>query len=305
MKSLKDLLRPGDEWRIVLTDSGLGGLYICARLENRLRGASGIPSVRLIYVNAWPDSRYGFNELPDAAARAEVLDKALKAMMGFRPGLILIACNTLSVLFELTKFSREPAFPVVGIIEEGVDIFHEALVRDAGSTLLIFGTRTTIESEEHVRRLVRRGIDVRRIVATACHGLAAAVDKDPDSPALAGLVDECVSRPLRGRKVEGALYAGLCCTHYSYLADIFRHSLERRTGAKVDVLDPREQIVRSLTYGMENRRPEDAEADIAVEVISKVELSGAQRAAAARRLESISNRTAKALLEYTHLSNLF
>jgi len=305
MRSLLDLLGLGHEWRIVLTDSGLGGLSICAGLEKQLRGASGIPSTRLVYVNAWPDSRHGYNDLPDAASRAAVLDKALTAMMGFRPGLILIACNTLSVLYELTEFGRAPAVPVAGIIDEGVDIFHEALARDPGSMLLLFGTRTTIESKEHVRRLVQKGIDAQRVFTTACHGLAGAIDKDPDSPALAGLVDECVSRTLQGRKVEGTLYAGLCCTHYSYVADIFRRSLERRTGAKVKVLDPNEHLVTSLTAGMENRRPEDAEADITVEVISKVELSEAQRRAVARRLEPVSGLTARALVEYTRLPELF
>ena len=42
----------------------------------------------------------GYNDLPDVASRAAVLDKALAAMTAFRPGLILIACNTLSVLYE-------------------------------------------------------------------------------------------------------------------------------------------------------------------------------------------------------------
>lgn len=305
MRSLPDLLGLGDEWRIVLTDSGLGGLSICASLEKRLRGTSGIPSIRLIYVNAWPDSLHGYNDLPDAASRAAVLDKALTGMMGFRPDLILIACNTLSVLYELTEFGRAPAVPVAGIIEEGVDIFHEALARDPAGMLSLFGTRTTIGSGEHLRRLVQRGIDARRIFTTACHGLAGAIDKDPDSPALAGLVDEYVSRTLQGRKDEGTLYAGLCCTHYSYVADIFRRSLERRTGAKVEVLNPNEQLVRSLTSGMENRLPEDAEPDIVVKVISKVELSEAQRKAVARRLEPVSSRTAGALVEYTRLPEFF
>jgi glutamate racemase len=305
MRSLPDLLGLRDEWRIVLMDSGLGGLSICAGLEKRLRSAFGIPSIRLVYVNAWPDSRHGYNDLPDAASRAAVLDKVLTAMTGLRPGLILIACNTLSVLYNLTEFGRAPAVSVAGIIEEGVDVFHEALARDSEGMLFLFGTRTTIGSGEHVRRLVQRGIDARRVFSTACHGLAGAIDKDPDSPALAGLVDECVSRALQRRKIKGTLYAGLCCTHYSYIADIFWCSLERRTGAKVEVLDPNEHLVRSLTYGMENRRPEDAEADIAVEVISKVELSEAQRRAVARRLEPVSGRTARALVEYTRLPELF
>ncbi len=305
MRSLPDVLGVKDDWRVVITDSGLGGLSICAELEKRLRGAAGERAVRLVYVNAWPDSRGGYNDLPDAASRADVLDKALAAMTAFRPGLILIACNTLSVLYELTGFSRAPAVPVAGIIEEGVDLFHDALTRDPGGALVLFGTRTTIESGEHVRRLTRRGIDARRVFGAACHGLAGAIDKDPDSPGLTGLVEECVSRALEGIKVGGRLYAGLCCTHYSYIADIFRTSLRRRTGARVEILDPNEHLVSSLTSGMEGRRPESPEADIEVEVVSKVELGDAQRRAVARRLEPVSVRTARALLEYTRTPELF
>jgi glutamate racemase len=305
MKSIPDLLGGKDDWRIVITDSGLGGLSICAGLERRLHGASGERTIRLIYVNAWPDSRYGYNDLPDLPARAAVLDEALTAMTAFRPGLILIACNTLSVIYEFTGFSRAPAVPVAGIIDEGVDLFYEALKQDPASMLVLFGTRTTIGSGEHVRRLSRRGIDTRRVVATACHGLAGAVDKGPDSPALPGLVEECVSRALPDIKVEGTLYAGLCCTHYSYIADLFRTSLARRTGAGVEILDPNASLVRALTSGMGAPRPDAAGVDIAVEVVSKVELAEDQRRAVARRLEPVSGRTARALIEYTRIPELF
>ena len=62
---------------LVVTDSGLGGLSICAALERRLR-AEGRRSVRLTYVNAWPFEGRGYNDLPDLRARAEVFDRALR-----------------------------------------------------------------------------------------------------------------------------------------------------------------------------------------------------------------------------------
>ncbi|MCK7482305.1 MAG: hypothetical protein M0C28_38050 [Candidatus Moduliflexus flocculans] len=54
---------------IVLTDSGLGGLSICAGLEQPAAGhrPAKAPS-DLVYVNAWPDARHGYNDLPDMAA---------------------------------------------------------------------------------------------------------------------------------------------------------------------------------------------------------------------------------------------
>ena len=304
MKSLSALEdRPGGK-TVVITDSGLGGLLICAGLESRLRGATGGP-VRLVYVNAWPDAGHGYNDLPDIRARAAVFDRALAAMARLEPSLILIACNTLSVIYEATAFRRAPAAPVTGILEEGADLFTKALIRDQEAVLALFGTRTTIGSGEHVRRLGERGIDPRRVVAEPCHGLAAAIDKDPDSPAVPGLIDACVLRSAAKLPVHAPLYAGLACTHYAYVAEAFRESLRWRTGANAEILDPGARLVEGLVRGMTARTVEEREARIAVEVISKIELPEDQRKAVSRRIEPLSPATAKALLAYRRSPQLF
>ena len=290
---------------IAITDSGLGGLLICAELERRLRETGGPGAVRLVYVNAWPDARYGYNDLPDLPARAVVFDRALNAMTAFRPDLVLIACNTLSVVYETTAFSRAPAIPVKGILEAGTALFHEALSRDPDGVLVLFGTRTTIGSGEHVRRLVALGIDPRRLVAEPCHGLAAAIDMDPDSPDVAGLVDACVLRALPRVPPAGTLYAGLACTHYVYVGEVFESSLARHGGAKVVALDPGLKLLDGLMDGLPPRANGRGERNIAVEVVSKVELSEGQRRAVARRLGLVSPGTARALLQYRHVPDLF
>ncbi|HSA95521.1 MAG TPA: aspartate/glutamate racemase family protein [Acidobacteriota bacterium] len=290
---------------VVLTDSGLGGLLICAGLESRLRHAEGDGRVRLVYVNAWPDAAHGYNDLPDLAARAAVFDRALAAMMSFRPGLILIACNTLSVVYAETAFSRAPAVPVKGILDEGADLFYEALAREPARVLALFGTRTTIGSGEHARRLRARGIAPGRIVAEPCHGLAAAIDKDPDSEAVPGLVEGCVLRAVPRLPTGAPVAAGLACTHYGYAAAAFRASLVRHTGADVEVLDPGERLIDGLARGLRDRPPGAGERDVRVEVVSKIELGELQRRAVARRLEPVSACTAEALVGYTHAPDLF
>ena len=120
MTSLADIRDGTGGATIVMTDSGLGGLLICAELERRLRSTAGDGPVRLVYVNAWPDAGHGYNDLPDMTARAAVFDRALAAMTAFRPDLILIACNTLSVVYEATAFRRAPCRPRDGILDEGV-----------------------------------------------------------------------------------------------------------------------------------------------------------------------------------------
>ncbi|HMA54375.1 MAG TPA: aspartate/glutamate racemase family protein [Acidobacteriota bacterium] len=305
MRSLLDFGRKSGALTIVITDSGLGGLLACAGLERRLRRTAGDGAVRLIYVNAWPDAQHGYNDMPDLASRAAVFDRALAAMMSFHPDFILIACNTLSVVYEATAFGRGPSVPVTGILDEGADLFHEALTADPEGVLVLFGTRTTIGSGEHVSRLARRGIDPRRIIAEPCHGLAAVIDKDPDSPAVPGLVEDCVLRAVPRLPAGPPLYAGLACTHYAYVADAFRKSLGRHSGAKVRILDPGKRLVDSLTRGLSARRPAAAGERASVEVVSKVGLADAQRQAVARRIEPVSAATARALLEYRRISDLF
>ena len=290
---------------VVLTDSGLGGLLICAELERRLRGTAVDGAVRLVYVNAWPDESHGYNDLPDLASRAAVFDRALAAMTAYCPALILIACNTLSVVYEATAFARAPSVPVAGILDEGAGLFGEALARDPAGVLALFGTRTTIGSGEHARRLARLGIDPRRVFAEPCHGLAAAVDKDPGSAAVPGLVDECVLRVVPRLPAGAPVYAGLACTHYAYIADAFRTSLGRHTGAKVEILDPGLRFADGLTRGLEARQPGDGEREVSVEIVAKVALGEAQRRAVGRRLEPLSARTARALAAYTRVPQLF
>jgi len=297
--------------RMVITDSGLGGLSICAELEKTLRSAAAGRPVELIYVNAWPDPRWGYNDLPDPESRARVLDKALAVMAGYRPDLILIACNTLSVLYGLTEFSRKPPVPVRGIIDEGVDLFEDALTRDPEARLILFGTRTTIESGEHIRRLTARGVTPERMAGATCHRLAAVIDEDPDAPAVAAMIEACVSRALPDIGTRGTLTAGLVCTHYTYVRDVFHEVLARETGRKVEILDPNIRLARSVASAIRKEIPPKAgtetvaAAGITVEIISKIELGEAKRRAIARKIEPVSPSTARALLDAVWTPDLF
>lgn len=242
---------------LLLTDSGLGGVSICAGLERSFRLAGGGRRVRLTYFNAAPDSR-GYNSLPGMETRARAFDRALEAMDRYHPDLIVLACNTLSVLYDRTEHSRRSPVPVVGIIEIGVRLFSGALAADPGGDLVLLGTRTTIESGAHRDGLIGRGIEPGRIAAIPCHGLAAAIELGPDAPDVERLIAECAAeagqRDLPGRTI----YAGLACTHYAFVRDRIRSALERVTGKTVRILDPNGMLVDALVPGAD-RRPGDDE----------------------------------------------
>ncbi len=292
---------------LLLTDSGLGGLWVCAGIERNLRLSSPCRRARLTYFNAAPQARRGYNDLPDPDSRAALLDRALAAMEIFHPDRIVLACNTLSVLYERTLHARHAAARVTGIIEVGVQLFGEALAADPAAGLVLLGTRTTIESGVHRERLLGKGFAPGRIAAVSCHGLAAAVEGDPDGPAVERLLGECAAA-VRGLQVPGErLYAGLACTHYAFIGERIRAALEQASGLPVRLLDPNRALADALVppAAPDRGRAGAAPCEVAVQVVSRIPLEEAGRRAIAGRIAAVSALTARALQSYTCDPDLF
>jgi glutamate racemase len=309
-------MRP--DTHIVITDSGLGGLSICAALEKNLREARLAGAVRLTYVNAWPFEDRGYNDLSDTAARAAVFDRALVRISAMQPDRLVIACNTLSILYPYAVFSRNAPVPVQGIVEAGVGLFADALNADPTSSIVLLGTKTTIESGVHRDSLVRRGVDPVRIATVSCHGLAGAIEKNVDGPVASSLLDVCASKAAEAAPPGPLWYAGLCCTHYAYVAARLVETLARKSGRRVRTLDPSLRLVSSLMSGARmlvgrvdgegaagGHRADTARGEIVVEVISKVELGESARRGIAQLVEPVSPATARALLSYSCVPDLF
>ena len=304
---------------LVVTDSGLGGLSICAALERRLR-LEGRGRTVITYVNAWPFEGRGYNDLPDLAARAAVFDRALDRMAAWSPGRVLIACNTLSIIYPHTAFSRAAAVQVDGILDAGVGLFADSLTAEPSAGLILLGTNTTIESGVHAGALVERGVDPHRIRAVHCHGLAGAIERDPDSAAVADLIAACAARVRAADPGGVPLFAGLCCTHYGYVSDRLCAALGAAVGRPVQALNPNARMVEDLGIG---ERGETASTGggvatgdgggagtgngggVSVRVVSKVTLDEVARRAIARLVAPVSPATAHALLSYAHVPDLF
>jgi glutamate racemase len=290
---------------VVVMDSGLGGLSVFAALARGLWRGKWLANARLTYFNAWPEQQRGYNALPDTASRVQVLDRALRGTLAYAPDLIIVACNTLSVLFPATDFFRTSGIPMVGIVPFGVDLIHERMKAHPHSQAVILGTRTTIAADAHRRALEQKGIAADRLAAQACDQLATAIEFDPHSPTVRRMIMACtaqgVARLTRG---PGPFLAALCCTHYGYCAAYFRQSLVRRVApATAMVVDPNMAMADFMIARLKG--PGRPSAVVNIEVVSKIHWPPEKLKAMAQAVEQISMPVAQALMNYHHLPELF
>jgi len=289
---------------ILITDSGLGGISICAEMAGELMRLHMFEKVSLIYFNAWPEQDRGYNRLSNTAERIQVFDSALKGMMQFKPDFILIACNTLSVLYPRTQFSQHVNIPVIDIVGFGVDMMTNALQTSPQSQVVILGTVTTIESHVHQENLIQNGIQADQIVLQPCDQLATEIEKDPAGQIVSDMIDTFMCQA--GQKMDPAcdnVYAALCCTHFAYCQDLIQDALADVTKKPVKILNPNRQMARYLLTNCRDTRFSRTATDI--QVVSKIIWEEKKIKSISSLIQPVSPETANALKNYKQVSNLF
>jgi len=296
--SFADVARKKPDITIVVTDSGLGGLSVAADLAARLPASGIVRSARIVFVNAEPGVALGYNDMRLEADKARVFDGALSAMEArYEPDLILIACNTLSVVFPGTSHARRGGTRTVEIVGLGADLVRKELVAKPDATALLFGTKTTIESGAHARLLAESGVPADRIVGEACPRLVGAIERGAASDETASYVKTFVAEALGKRRDRtGPVIASLNCTHFGYVKPLWEQAFAAAGYPGVKVLDPNPLMTDLvLREGGEKRYPRTS---VTVEAVSKVPIDEATRANLGALLRTVSPETAEALAAY-------
>jgi glutamate racemase len=303
--SFADAARSKADVTIVVTDSGLGGLSVAAELAARLPGSGSFRSARIVFVNALLDDAIGYNDLTFDSDKLRVFDAALDAMeKRYRPDLILVACNTLSVLYGRTEHAKEGATPVHEIVGLGAGQIARQMAATPGGTAVVFATRTTIESEAHKQLLVQQGIAGNHVVGQACHRLAGAIERGADSEETANYVRTFVGEALsRLPEDHGPLVVSLNCTHYGYVKSLWESDLAAAGYPGTKVLDPNPLMADVvLKESGEKRYPT---TKVTVEVVSKTPIGPDVKASLGKLLRTVSPMTADALFDYQLVPDLF
>lgn len=234
-----------NETTILVTDSGLGGLSVFADIAGQLGKNAPFEKITLVYFNAWPFPDKGYNHFPDMAAKAIVFNNAMEAMAKYTPDTILIACNTLSVIYPFTPFSKTTDIRVTGIVDHGVALIHEHLKQTPDSRVVIFGTPTTTGEGIHKKTLIKMGINPERIINQGCVNLAGKIERDPFSKDVSQMIDTNTRQAaLKLAPFKGKVFAALCCTHFGYCRDQFSTALTNHTRGEVLILNPNTRMAQ-------------------------------------------------------------
>jgi glutamate racemase len=292
---------------ILITDSGVGGLSVCAYAERFLRKHDIGEAANLTYVNASPENDFGYNSMGSRSEKLENFNRFLNIISEtYSPDSIYIACNTLSVLFSDTQFSKTERIPVQGIVETGVNRLFRDLGRSPRSAVAIFGTVTTIEENTYPNLLQRRGIDGTRIISQACPSLADTISEDLRGSSAKKKIEKYVDAAIEKSNEETTDYLTyLACTHYGYRREYFSTAFEER-GIKAQVLNPNEFVIEDL-FGKYEKKLDDTmgKNDVSVEFITRYKIPDTALETIASFLDDVSPKTVEAFTNYTHAPDLF
>ena len=290
---------------ILITDSGVGGLSVCAYAERFVRRHGFEEPVRLTFANAAPENDYGYNSMPSREVKLETFDRFLRSVTErYAPDLIYVACNTLAVLLPETAYVHSAAIPVKGIVETGAELLLRELEADPRAAAIIFGTQTTIDAGMYPRLLQSRGVEASRIVSQACPGLADTISEDREGIRTRSEIVRWVGAAIeKMERTDRPVVACLACTHYGYRKDFFENALAGR-GIRATVLNPNERAIDDL-FGTRSDAGAPLNREVEVEFVTRYAIPEATVAALEWFLFDISPRTVAAMKNFVHLPDLF
>ena len=288
--------------RIAITDSGVGGLSICAELEARLRQSPVQEDIEVIYLNAAIEDDYSYNSMPDRQTKLQAFDRFLSSVHEkYNPDLLFITCNTLSVLYQDSYFDHHRHRPIKGIVKSGSREMLTAFAHENDLSFIVFATPTTIEEGVYGNALLKHGVPASQVVEQACPGLPDAISNDGSGLLARELLNKFVPAALgQFDDVPQNLVAFLGCTHYGYQANQFEKTLHAHVpGARV--LNPNRGSVDTILSSF-NTEPGDGR--LTIRFIARYVIPDVVKSSLSVYIGERAPATLSALKNFTHLPEL-
>lgn len=297
-------LSENDTLKLVVTDSGMGGLSVAADIARRAEESLAYEEVYVIFVNALFQPEAGYNSLATRAEKVAVFDTALKAMgEKYQPDAILVGCNTLSVLLPDCS-ATSGTIPITGIVEAGVELIANELESNPDTTAILLATQTTVDEGSHRQGLINRGIDEDRFVVQSCPNLTWYIEREPEGFETELLISTFVSDALEKRATkDDSVALSFNCTHYGYSQTLWEQELVNQGVTHASTLNPNLTMADPLFNEDNMERYEDTE--VSVKVVSMVGISEEVIKALSPVLRQTSPATSTALENWNQVHDLF
>jgi len=290
---------------IVVTDSGLGGLSVLADAAEKFRQHPVFKQVQLVFVNALFSDQGGYNSLQTRDEKLRVFSNALQSMQDrYAPDIILVACNTLSVLIPDTEFARTSSVPVVGIVAEGVEQIADQLSDKPSARNIIFATQTTVDEGTHKNQLLELGFSDTQIMTQSCPQLTLYIEQGFDSGDTEMLIDAYVDEALSQMgETDGPLSVSFNCTHFGYSMAFWQQAFASRGIEVAAYLDPNTRMVDFLLPAtLQQRYPQ---SEVTLKVVSMIDIPKDRQNSIGRWLHTVSPATEAALRDFELEPGLF
>lgn len=297
--------------KIAITDSGFGGLSIATELyESLIKSPISIP-VEIIFINGLPHETFGYNSLSDTKEKIAIFNNLLTSIdQKLKPDIIVIACNTLSVLLEFTDIYCKISRKTIGITKFGTETVTERLDSISDALIAILGTQTTIKSDVHRRYFKQYPELCKQIIAIPATELVDAIEDDSMSKTTESLIDDYMNQIRSAISLDNScnkLVMILACTHFPYAMPFFKSKL-RNIQIPSMIINPNKFMVEQLKQVIANantdsdslkRRPID------FRIISKTFISDDRLNSISKLILRTSPKVESLLKSYEHIPDFF
>ena len=287
--------------RIGITDSGVGGLSVCAEIEARLRPSPVREDIEIIYLNAAIEDDYSYNSMPDRQTKLQAFERFLCSVREkYQPDLLFVACNTLSVLYRDSYFDHHRHTPIEGIVGSGTREMLAAFAHDSDVSFIVFATPTTIKEGIYGKALREHGVPASQIIEQACPGLPDAISNDGSGLLASQLLRKFVPAALKQfDSTPSNVVAFLGCTHYGYQADLFTKALQ--VSVPNAVLNPNQGAVDTIFSRLKTK---PGHGSIRVEFITRYAIPDVAINSLSAYIGELAPETLSALKGFTLLPGL-
>lgn len=228
--------QPGNPLRVLVFDSGVGGLSVAREIQQRL------PGLPLVYASDNGFFPYGTKGETELIARVDLVIRRLLAL--YPVDILVIACNTASTL-TLPHLRSQLSLPIVGVVpavKPAAKLSHTGVIG-------LLATPATV-ARPYTHELIREYAPHCDVISLGSSELVQIAEQKLRGEAIdESAIEQIVAKLMRHEKAQLMDVLVLACTHFPLLKEELAIYLPKT----VQLIDSGEAIARRVEYLLEGK----------------------------------------------------